>query len=143
VADGVVAAAQWTRTVHPSGVDRLVANLARVGISADRELVIQLLRDRAGAGAGLCLDGLIAKDGRVDPDDHFVVAGIVSVVPSSSPTPEATGALFTAEPRNSRLNYRSSARHRVVLGVNRPAVSDELDSPRDRRLLLDRWSNST
>ncbi len=98
VADGVIAAAQWTERVNPDGLDRLTAKLARAGITTDRETVSGLLRDASGAGAGHCMDGLIAKDGRVDPDDHLVVAGLVHVKTEETATTTLTAQLFRAEP---------------------------------------------
>ena len=50
IADGAVAAAQWTRIVDPGGLHRLTTNLTRAGISAERAAVSELLQDAAGAG---------------------------------------------------------------------------------------------
>lgn len=96
VIDGVVAAAQWTSTIRQSGIDRLVANLARAGIVTDRDTVAGLLQDSRGAGAGCCRDGIIAKDGRIDPDDHLVVAGLVHVTTASTPGISAAAGLSCA-----------------------------------------------
>lgn len=97
VADGVVAATQWTRQVNPSGLDRLTTNLTRAGISAEPDAVAALLKDAAGAGGGHCKDGLIAKDGRMDPDDHLVVAGLVHVKPNAASATTVTASLHHAE----------------------------------------------
>lgn len=78
VADGVIASAQWNEAPDPVGVDRLAQRLARAGIEADAESVRAALVDAALAGMGRCTR-LIASDGRLTPDDHRVVAGIVSV----------------------------------------------------------------
>lgn len=96
VADGAVAAAQWTRAVDPAGLTCLTAKLASAGIQAPRDVVDALLRNPAGASAGLCKDGLIAKDGRVDPDDHLVVAGIVRTVARRDPNIQVTAAINDA-----------------------------------------------
>jgi hypothetical protein len=101
VADGLVAAAQWTRIVDPGGIDRLSANLTRAGIPADRATVFNLLRDASGAGAGHCQDGLIARDGRVNPDDHLVVAGLVHVRTTTA-APTLTAVIYGAEPVSAR-----------------------------------------
>ena len=79
VADGVIAAAQWTAAVDPDGLARLTSNLRAVGVACAEADVAALLTDPAGARAGRCKDGLIARDGRVDPDDHLVVAGAIRV----------------------------------------------------------------
>ena len=97
VVDGIVAAAQWTQAVDQCGVDRLVEHLARSGVSASRTRLAELLENPYGARAGLCRDGLIAKDGRVDPDDHLVVAGAVEVKPESSSNVSVSAALFAAK----------------------------------------------
>jgi hypothetical protein len=97
VADGVVAAAQWTRTVDPAGLDRLTANLAGAGIPR-RAPVSELLRDASGAGGGHCDDGLIAKHGRVDPDDHLVIAGFVHARTEATSTSTLTAVLHGTEP---------------------------------------------
>jgi hypothetical protein len=79
VADGVIAAAQWTAAVDSDGLARLTSKLQAVGVACWEDDVATLLTDSAGAGAGRCNDGLIARDGRVDPDDHLAVAGAVRV----------------------------------------------------------------
>jgi hypothetical protein len=96
VADCTVAAAQWTRAVDPAGLTCFTAKLASAGIQAPRDVVEALLRDRASASAGHCNDGLIAKDGRVDPDDHLVVAGIVRTVTGRDPNIQITAAINDA-----------------------------------------------
>jgi hypothetical protein len=79
VADGVIAAAQWTAAVDADGLARLTSTLQAVGVACREDDVDALLTDPAGAGAGRCNVGLIARDGRVDPDDHLAVAGAVRV----------------------------------------------------------------
>jgi hypothetical protein len=103
VADGVVAAAQWTRELAPIGVERLAANLARAGISAEPAALSALLQEASGAGGGHCDGGLIATDGRVNPDDHLVVAGLVHVRTQATPAPALTAA-FLRSRVNPRLN---------------------------------------
>jgi hypothetical protein len=99
IADGAVAAAQWTARVNPVAAAHVAGNLARTGVQVDRDLVAELLQDPAGAGAGLCQDGLIAKDGRVDPDDHLLAAGAISVELGAASKPSVSAALFVAQPR--------------------------------------------
>jgi hypothetical protein len=97
VADGVVAAAQWTRKVDSAGLGRLTANLARAGIFAERATVSELLQGASGAGGGHCDDGLVATDGRVNPDDHLVVAGLVHLRTEPTPATTMTAAFYEAE----------------------------------------------
>src|SRR5215218_10471236 len=59
IADGAVAAAQWTARINPVAAQRVAGNLARAGVQADRDLIAELLQDPAGAGGGRCLDGVI------------------------------------------------------------------------------------
>ncbi len=97
VADGVIAAAQWTARVRDDGAERLAANLAAAGIPTDVEHIVELLSDPAGAGAGQC-DDLVARDGRVDPDDHLVVAGLVQVWIISGSVPRLRARVDSAVP---------------------------------------------
>ena len=46
--------------------------------------------------AELVLTGLIANDGRVDPDDHLLVAGSVAVELTAVPTTSLSAELFSA-----------------------------------------------
>ena len=71
-------------------------------ISTEPSHVADLLQDAAGAGAGHCKDGLIAKDGRVDPDDHLVVAGLVHVVRDTTSARTLTATMHAAEPATAR-----------------------------------------
>lgn len=99
VADGIIAAAQWTDRPHGGGIERLAANLAAAGVRTDIEHIVELLRDPAGAAAGHC-DDLIAKDGRVDPDDHRAVAGLVHVRIISGAVPRLRARLHCAAPKS-------------------------------------------
>ena len=90
---------QWTARVNPVAAEHVAGNLARAGVQVDRDLVAKLLQDPAGAGAGRCQDGLIAKDGRIDPDDHLLATGAVSVELGAAPKPSVSAALFAAQTR--------------------------------------------
>jgi hypothetical protein len=95
VTDGLVAAAQWTSSPNPEGVERLTNNLALAGIDTDVSRTVALLRDATGTGVGHCRT-LIAKDGRVDPDDHLVVAGIVIAAHGRSEAPRLSAEIHAA-----------------------------------------------
>jgi hypothetical protein len=56
-----------------------------------------LLQEASGAGGGHCDGGLIATDGRVNPDDHLVVAGLAHVRTKATPAPTLTAAFYEAE----------------------------------------------
>jgi hypothetical protein len=122
VTDGLLAAAQWIPAADESGTERFHARLRAVGVGADHAAVVRLLRDPAGAALGPC-EKLVHRDGRVCPDDHLVVAGVVAVTARGNAPVRMRAAVHEALPAPSpvarpvRVNRRCAPR----AGWPRPA----------------------
>jgi hypothetical protein len=118
--DGLLAAAQWMPAAYESGTERFHARLRAVGVGADHTAVVRLLRDPAGAALGPC-EKLVYRDGRVCPDDHLVVAGIVAVTPRGNEPVRMRAAVHEALPAPSPVPVRVNRRCAPRAGWPRPA----------------------
>lgn len=97
IVDGAVAAAQWMPAPPPERCELVASILGRVlpdkptgpdvmaALSADERSVL-----------GPCAT-LVPADGRINPDDHRLVAGVVRVQPSDGGAPRLSVSLHTAE----------------------------------------------
>jgi hypothetical protein len=100
VTDGLLAAAQWMPAADDSDSERFHARLRAAGVDANPATVVRLLRDPAGAPLGPC-ERLVYRDGRVSPDDHLVVAGIVAVTSGAGGHARIRAAVHEALPVSS------------------------------------------
>lgn len=100
VVDGMIAAAHWMPNAAPERIERLTSILEeRLARKLDmREVEAALAADTASV-LGAC-PGLIPADGRINPDDHRLVAGVVLVEPGIDATTQIIEAsIHTADRR--------------------------------------------
>lgn len=100
VVDGVIAAAQWMPDVPAERVELLASILERgLAIKPDIHEVAAALAADERSVLGAC-PGLIPSDGRINPDDHRLVAGVLLLEPSNDPAPRIIdAAIHLAERR--------------------------------------------
>jgi len=100
VVDGIIAAAQWMPDVARERVEWLTSILERTLASKPdiRDVHAGLARDERSV-LGAC-PGLIPSDGRINPDDHRLVAGVFLLQPNTDAATRIIEAdIYTARRR--------------------------------------------